>query len=43
MVGDYYPFRLIKCGLSPTNFAMFYTTDTVSNSRVLYLQDKVAT
>ena len=43
MVGDYYPLRLIKRGFSPTNLAMFYTTDTVSNSGVLYLQDKVAT
>ena len=43
MVRDYYPFRLIKRGLSPTKLAMFYTTNTVSNSRVLYLKDKVAT
>ena len=42
MVGDYYPLRLIKRGLSPTKFAMLYTTHTVGNSGVLYLQDKVA-
>ena len=43
MVSDYYPLRLIKCSFSPPNFAMFYTAGTVSDSRVLYLQDKVAT
>ena len=42
MVRDYYPLRLIKRGFSPTNFSMFYTAGTVSNSGVLYLQDKVA-
>ena len=43
MVRNYHPLRLIKRGFSPTKLAMFYTTDTVSNSRVLYLQDVVAT
>ena len=43
MVRNYYPLRLIKGGFSPTNFAMFYTTDAVSDTGVLYLQDKVST
>ncbi len=42
MVGDYYPLSLIKRSFSPTKLAMFYTTNAVSNSGVLYLQDKVA-
>ena len=42
MVRDYYPFRLIKRGFSPPNRAVFYTTHTVGNSGVLYLQNKIA-
>ena len=42
MVGDYYPLRLIKRGLSPPNLAVLYTTHTFGNSGVLYLQDKIA-
>ncbi len=41
MIGHYYCPCFIKCGFSPTNLAMLYTTDAVNGSSVFCLKDEI--